>query len=123
MAKFRRLRITALPMHCAGAALFPKKRSVLPLKDVQGKSSHSSLTYLPAVYAIAALGRRGRAPQAGLVSLDWGTTWAKSRAQLIAQVPSIVVPEECNFPLDPAHPLAATLVAKKIRRWTYDDRL
>ena len=31
---------------------------------------------------------------AGLVSLDWGTTWAKSEAQLIAQVPSIVVPED-----------------------------
>jgi hypothetical protein len=57
------------------------------------------------------------------VSLDWGTTWAKSAAQLIAQVPSIVVPEECNFLLNPAHLLAATLVAKKIRRWTYDGRL
>jgi hypothetical protein len=41
----------------------------------------------------------------------------------VAQVPSIVVPEECNFLLNPAHPLAATLVAKKIRRWTYDGRL
>jgi RES domain-containing protein len=60
---------------------------------------------------------------AGLVSLDWGTTWAKSRVQLVAQVPSIVVPEECNFLLNPAHPRAATLVAKKIRRWVYDGRL
>lgn len=60
---------------------------------------------------------------AGLVSLDWGKIWAKSGVQLIAHVPSIVVPEECNFLLNSAHPLVTTLVAKKIRRWMYDGRL
>jgi len=60
---------------------------------------------------------------AGLVSLDWGTNWAKSGAQLIAQVPSIVVPEESNFLLNPLHPRMAALVAKKLRPWTYDGRL
>ena len=38
---------------------FCEEGSVLPLKNVQGKSSHSSLTYLPAVYAIAAPDGRG----------------------------------------------------------------
>ena len=60
---------------------------------------------------------------AGRVSLDWGTRWAKSGAQLLAEVPSIVVPEESNMLLNPTHPLAASLVARKIRRWTYDGRL
>jgi hypothetical protein len=60
MAKFRRLRITALPMRIARAVpLFRRRGPCSPLKNVQGKSSHSSLTYLPAVYAIAALGGRG----------------------------------------------------------------
>ena len=60
---------------------------------------------------------------AGLVSLDWGNQWAKSGASLLAQVPSIVVPEESNVLINPAHPDAANVSAKKMRRWTYDGRL
>jgi RES domain-containing protein len=60
---------------------------------------------------------------AGLISIDWGTQWAKTAAQLVAEVPSIVVPEESNILLNPVHPLAATLVPTKLRRWTYDGRL
>jgi RES domain-containing protein len=60
---------------------------------------------------------------AGLVSLDWGTRWAKSGASLLAQVPSIVVPEEGNVLINPEHPDAASINAKKMRRWTYDGRL
>ena len=63
------------------------------------------------------------AQPAGLVSLNWGTRWARSGVQLVAEVPSIVVPEESNILLNPAHPLAASLVARKLRRWTYDGRL
>ena|ERR1700722_3264690 len=60
MAKFRRLRITALLKRMTRSLpVFPKNRPVLPLMDVQGKSSHRSLTYLPAVYAIAAPGVGG----------------------------------------------------------------
>ena len=60
---------------------------------------------------------------AGRVSLDWGTRWARSAAALIAEVPSIVVPEEANLLLNPAHPAAGSLIARKLRRWTYDGRL
>jgi RES domain-containing protein len=60
---------------------------------------------------------------AGLVSLDWGTLWARSASSLVAEVPSIVVLEERNVLINPAHPAAAALVAKKVRRWTYDRRL
>lgn len=59
----------------------------------------------------------------GLVSLDWGTQWAQSLQSLLAQVPSIVVPEETNVLLNPRHADAAQLVAQKIRKWTYDLRL
>jgi RES domain-containing protein len=59
----------------------------------------------------------------GLVSLDRGTMWAKSNVSLLLEVPSVVVPEERNVLINPAHPTAATLVAKKVRRWTYDGRL
>jgi RES domain-containing protein len=63
------------------------------------------------------------AQPAGLVSLDWGTRWAKSLQSLVAEVPSIVVPEEFNVLLNPIHPDASKLVAKKLCRWMYDIRL
>jgi RES domain-containing protein len=60
---------------------------------------------------------------AGLVSLNWGTQWAQSAHGLIAQVPSIVVPEETNVLINPKHPDAILLTAKKGHHWTYDLRL
>jgi RES domain-containing protein len=60
---------------------------------------------------------------AGLVSLDWGTEWLQSRKSLLAEVPSIVVPEEFNILINPRHPDAGNLTPKKIRRWNYDVRL
>jgi RES domain-containing protein len=59
----------------------------------------------------------------GLVSIEWGTIWAQSAHRLVAQVPSIVVPEEFNVLLNPAHPDVAKLIAKKVRKWTFDARL
>jgi RES domain-containing protein len=52
-----------------------------------------------------------------------GTQWAQSLPALVAEVPSIVVPEESNVLLNPRHPDAAQLVVLKVRRWTYDARL
>jgi RES domain-containing protein len=60
---------------------------------------------------------------AGLVSLDWGTEWLRSCKSLVAEVPSIVVPDEFNILINPRHPDAENLIAKKIRRWNYDARL
>lgn len=59
----------------------------------------------------------------GLVSIEWGTNWAISKASLLAQVPSVVVPEEPNILVNPKHPGASTLIATKLRRWTYDIRM
>jgi RES domain-containing protein len=60
---------------------------------------------------------------AGLVSLDWGTRWAQSAHHFIAEVPSIVVPEESNVLINPGHPDAKKLQTKKVRKWTFDIRL
>src|SRR5438552_4445158 len=49
----------------------------------------------------------------GLVSLDWGTQWLDSKEQLLAMVPSIVVPEERNVLLNPRHPDVAKLKVRK----------
>lgn len=59
----------------------------------------------------------------GKVSLDWGTAWAASRRTLLAEVPSVIVPEETNVLINPAHPSASALRVRKVRRWTFDTRL
>jgi RES domain-containing protein len=59
----------------------------------------------------------------GLVSMDWGTQWSRSGMSLLAEVPSVVVPEESNILINPAHASAAGLEVRKIRQWSYDLRL
>ena len=59
----------------------------------------------------------------GLVSMNWGTTWVTAGTSVIAEVPSVVIPEESNVLINPRHADRTRLVAKKIRRWTYDARL
>lgn len=58
----------------------------------------------------------------GRVSIAWGTAWAQAGASCVAEVPSVVVPEEGNLLLNPRHPDAARVTARKLRRWLYDPR-
>lgn len=60
---------------------------------------------------------------AGHVSMDWGTGWVQRRDAVLADVPSVAVPEEHNVLVNPTHPDAARLRAAKVRRWLYDGRL
>ena len=59
----------------------------------------------------------------GLVSINWGTEWARSGASLVAEVPSIIGPEESNILINPAYSGAARLKVSKLRKWRYDLRL
>lgn len=59
----------------------------------------------------------------GIVSLEWGTRWARARESLLAVVPSVIVPEESNVLINPRHPDAGAVRAAKVRRWLYDSRL
>lgn len=63
------------------------------------------------------------AEPAAKASLDWGMAWVAGRASLLARVPSVVVPEEFNVLINPAHPDIRTLKAQKVRKWLYDSRL
>jgi RES domain-containing protein len=63
------------------------------------------------------------AEPAGMVSLDWGTAWASAASTLLAEVPSVVVPEESNVLINPRHHAAVSLGVRKIRRWMFDARL
>ena len=59
----------------------------------------------------------------GLVSMDWGTQWVRSASVLLAEVPSVVVPEESNILINPTHATASRLSVRKLRQWRYDMRL
>lgn len=60
---------------------------------------------------------------ASITSIDWGTRWAADGTTLLAEVPSVVVPEESNVLINPGHSDLGLLEARKLRKWTYDDRL
>lgn len=59
----------------------------------------------------------------GRVSLDVGKGWIEHAASALLLVPSVVVPEEHNVLINPAHPDAAKITAAKVRKWLYDPRM
>ena len=59
----------------------------------------------------------------GLVSRAEGSVWLKrARAALLA-VPSVIVNEEDNVLINPAHADAKRIAATKLRRFVYDPRV
>jgi len=63
------------------------------------------------------------AEPAGRVSLDLGDQWIASLSSAVLAIPSVFIPEERNFLVNPAHPDAASIAAVKLRRFDYDRRL
>lgn len=59
----------------------------------------------------------------GKVSLDAGGNWLRTGKCALLVVPSVIVPEEFNVLINPAHSDAARVTAVKVRRWFYDYRL
>jgi formylglycine-generating enzyme required for sulfatase activity/RES domain-containing protein len=54
---------------------------------------------------------------------DWGDVWLLGLDSLLAEVPSVIVPEETNLLLNPRHPAHGELKAEIVRPWFYDARL
>lgn len=63
------------------------------------------------------------AQPASLTSVGFGTAWLRSGRAPILLLPSVVVPEEFNLLVNPAHPDARTIIARKVRRWLFDPRM
>jgi RES domain-containing protein len=60
---------------------------------------------------------------AGRISLEFGDAWIKSKRTAVLEIPSVIVPEESNFLINPDHPDAGAIAAVKKRKWVYDSRL
>jgi RES domain-containing protein len=63
------------------------------------------------------------AEPAGQVSIQFGTTWVRSGRSALLVIPSVIVQEERNVLINPAHADSARIAAVKQRRWLYDPRL
>lgn len=63
------------------------------------------------------------AEPAGRVSISFGSAWAQSLRTALMLVPSVIVPEEQNLLINPAHPDAGRITARKVRKWLYDPRM
>lgn len=59
----------------------------------------------------------------GLVSRTTGSSWLVSGRTALLAVPSVVIEEEDNVLMNPAHPDAQRITAAKVRRFIYDHRV
>ena len=59
----------------------------------------------------------------GMVSRSLGSAWVKSAAAALFVVPSVIIVEEDNVLINPAHVDATRIVATKVRRFQYDHRV
>lgn len=53
----------------------------------------------------------------------WGSQWARERRSAVLRVPSVVVPEEANYVLNPLHPDFAAIEIGEARPLEIDPRL
>lgn len=59
----------------------------------------------------------------GMVSRNAGSAWLKSGRTALLSVPSVIILEEDNVLVNPAHADNSRIVATKIRRFVYDHRV
>jgi RES domain-containing protein len=59
----------------------------------------------------------------GLVSIQAGQQWLTAVSAAVLEVPSVVVPEERNVVINPAHADVGNIHAFKVRKWLYDARM
>jgi RES domain-containing protein len=82
--------------------------------DIWTKAQSTSLASLPVGWD---------AEPAGRTSIEFGTTWLRSRISALLVIPFVIVPEEFNILVNPQHPDTAQITAAKVRKWLYDPQL
>lgn len=63
------------------------------------------------------------AEPAGSTTIQFGDNWLDSTTASLLLVPSVIVPEEYNVLINPAHPDIAKITAAVHRQFIYDPRL
>lgn len=82
----------------------------------------------PAVWArreivkISSLPKTWLSEPAGMGSISVGDKWLAKCASALLQVPSVIVHEEHNILINPAHPDSKNIQTKVVRQFFYDSR-
>jgi RES domain-containing protein len=63
------------------------------------------------------------AEPAGSTTIVFGDNWIDRASSSLLLVPSVIVPEEYNVLINPAHPATAKITAEVVRQFVYDPRL
>ncbi|MDR2213997.1 MAG: RES family NAD+ phosphorylase [Pseudomonadales bacterium] len=64
-----------------------------------------------------------RAPAARAETQSLGSAWAKRQSSAILAVPSVIIPDEYNYLLNPLHPSFAKIKIGEAREFVIDRRL
>jgi RES domain-containing protein len=59
----------------------------------------------------------------GSTTIQFGDDWLDTASAPLLLVPSVIVPEEYNLLINPAHPATAKITAAVARQFVYDPRL
>lgn len=59
----------------------------------------------------------------GSTTVELGDAWIARGSAALLLVPSVIIPEEHNILINPAHPASTKLSAKVMRQFVYDPRL
>ncbi|MDB5806238.1 MAG: hypothetical protein JWN73_3560 [Betaproteobacteria bacterium] len=99
-----------------GAGIFPLNRYVIEIEipDAEfSKQKRPADSDLPAAW---------NASPASYKSAEFGDAWARAARQLVLAVPSVIVPLERNYLLNPGHPGMAKVKARNLGKYVYDAR-
>ena len=59
----------------------------------------------------------------GATTIHFGDAWLETMSAPLLMVPSVIIPEEYNVLINPAHPSAGKITASVSRQYIYDPRL
>ena len=59
----------------------------------------------------------------GIISRSIGSAWLAVGASALLVVPSVIINEEDNVLINPAHPDAALITTARVRQFVYDHRV
>ena len=99
-----------------GAGVFPMNRYIIEIRipdDEFVKRRIVNAKALPDVW---------NSRPVSFKSKDFGTDWIKGKTELAMQVPSVIVPLESNFLLNPLHPAMMKVSATNRGQYIYDSR-
>jgi RES domain-containing protein len=99
-----------------GAGIFPMNRYIVAI-DIPDAEFDARLVVrgvdLPAAW---------NSNPASFKSKDFGSNWIGTKAELVLEVPSVIVPDESNYLINPLHKDAGKITAKNRGQYTYDPR-